>query len=433
MWRTDLMGAFAGIDRERIVFGLVLVLAPYLSVYRSLVTHSRYPSSRRLDDQMLTEVAYWLVALLLIFWLLIRERSLQPYFRKLLDQPALLLFLAICLLSAIWSSDPAATVYHTYVLIAATAVAAYIGTRFCPDELLTYTAWLAVVTSVANVCTVMLNPLAGIDWAYGPTVWRGIFWNKNHTGSMAAMFASLLLLRLIGYRSLQGRIALPIFAVGYVLCIAVVVMSRSATGGLVALALHAMVLSVHFWVLFESRLRRGHYMLLLLLLVALSVVALVNLGAIFGVFGKDFTLSGRLGLWAYLLQSVVGESPYLGHGFGALWGDPAFRAKANDALGLIPLIADNGFMDVVMGVGIAGLGVFVLLYLKTWRESLRHLLKEKTIPAGMPVIFLSFALLANTTFSLLTEIEVLVWSLMVAVLISTSRANRLEADPSRFD
>lgn len=406
---------------ERIAFWIVLALAAYASNYRSFVFSRLHPFNRAFPDQLWTELSYWLLASLLVLWLLIRDGNLGTYCRNWRRQHFLLAFLTICCGSLIWSADQAATLFRSCVLIGSTGIAAYIGMRCKPEELLRYLSWFSAAVAVASAYMVATDPLWGIDRHYGPSVWRGIFWNKNHLGSVAALCSALLLLRIVDIKSSASKTTRFLLTLIYIAVLVVVYESRSGTGGLVALILHALVFLATLWTIFESRMRKAHYVFVVVGGVLVIAVALANLELIFGLFNKDFTLSGRIVLWRYLLQDVVANHPVLGQGFGALWGDPNFRAQAAVPLGMVPVIADNGFIDILLGVGVLGFACFMLVYLAAWVGAFQYFVREKRVACCMPLVVMSSSLFSNLGFSLLTEIEVLFWGLIVAVLFATSR------------
>ncbi len=290
------------VNRERIVFGIVLALAAYTSNFRSLVFWELHPGFGEFPNQASIELACWLLAVLLVLWLLMKEGNLSGYWRNWRRQPWPIAFLAICALSILWSSNPAISFHRASILMASTCVAAYIGMRCTVEELLRYLSWLGAVVVLAAACMALTDPLLGIDRAYGPTVWRGIFWNKNHLGSVAALSSAVLLLALINIRSRPGYGVQTWVALAYAGSLAVAYKSHSAAGYLLVLILHATVFLSLLWIVFEERMRRRHYILVSIAAIVVIAVALVNLNTILGAFNRDITMTGRTKLGAYLLD-----------------------------------------------------------------------------------------------------------------------------------
>ncbi|MCX7164837.1 MAG: hypothetical protein NTV11_01000 [Rhodocyclales bacterium] len=409
------------VNPERVVFGVVLALAAYASNFRSLIFWELHPGFGDFPDQASIEMAYWLLAALLVLWLLLQEGNLRNYWQNWRRQPWPIAFLLICSLSLFWSSDPAVSFHRASILIASTWVAAYIGMRCDVEEFLHYLSWFGALVALAAAYMALTDPLFGIDRAYGPAVWRGVFWNKNHLGSVIALFSAVLLLTLVNIRSRPGHGPTAWFILAYAGSLTVVYKSHSAAGYLLVLILHATVFLSLLWIALAERMQRWHYILAAIAAIAVILVALANLNAILGAFNRDITLTGRTKLWAYLLEEVVSKRMLLGYGFGSLWEDSQFRALANEKLGFYPVIGDNGFMDILLGVGAVGLAAFMLVYFTALKGAIRCLVREKNVAGCLPLLIMSFALFSNISFSLLVEIEAMVWGLIVAVLFTTAK------------
>ena len=422
--------AWQPLQLERMVFAAVLLLAAGTSNLRALVSGELHPVVQAFSDQAWLEVGCWLVTMLLVLWLLIRADRLAEYFRHWARQPFLAMFLTVCAASLLWSVHPLVTTFRVTVLLGATSVAAYLGMRCKPAELLQYLAWFCAIVILASAWMALTDPLLGKQRVSGPDVWRGIYWNKNHLGSVAALCSAVLLLRIVDFRSAPGWLVRLLFAVAYLLSLVAVFKSRSGTGGLVAVILHAVVLLSILWMRVEGRLRRADHFLLLACGVLVATAVLTNIESIFGAFNKDLKLSGRTVLWSYLLHDVIPAHLVLGQGFGALWGDSGFRALAAIPLGMVPVIGDNGFIDILLGIGALGLASFLLVYGAAWMGSVRYFVREKSVAAIMPLVVMCSSLFSNMAFSLLMEIEVFFWGLIVAVLFSTS-AHAVARDSGR--
>src|SRR5207245_3205821 len=85
-----------------------------------------------------------------------------------------------------------------------------------------------------------------------------------------------------------------------------------------------------------------------------------QLGTIATMLGKDSTLSGRVDLWM-ILPSYIAQRPWFGHGFGAFWVQDSVNVfQIWSTVGWEPPHAHNGWLDVLLDLGIAGLTLIVV-------------------------------------------------------------------------
>ena len=171
------------------------------------------------------------------------------------------------------------------------------------------------------------------------------------------------------------------------------------------------------WIQLESRLRRLHYIMILVGGVLVAILVLSNLDVIFGLFGRDTSMTGRTSLWSHLI-GLAARRPWLGHGFGAVWTLDSFREQIRQLVGWTsqPLIADNGLLDIYLHLGMTGLVIFSCVLLVATVRSLLSGVREKTLTGFFPLMVMVYAFFANSTFSLFAETEVFLWFLIIAGL-----------------
>src|SRR5262249_9873658 len=151
---------------------------------------------------------------------------------------------------------------------------------------------------------------------------------------------------------------------------------------------------------------------------------------IFGIFNRSPTMSGRVDLWNYLLQDVVPQRLWWGHGFGAIWTIESFRVGAGERArwGKPAVIADNGFLDILLHLGILGLLIFLGVLILAGARSIRYARTRRTLNAFFPLLLMFYAVAGNMAFSLFMETELFVWVLIVIVLFETTP----RADPAEL-
>jgi O-antigen ligase len=208
----------------------------------------------------------------------------------------------------------------------------------------------------------------------------------------------------------------------YILSLIVLFLAESATGYLLFLSLNFLVFCIWLWLKLHQNLRARHYYLILGVFGAGLAVMLVNLDVVFGLFNRNTTLTGRVGLWDNLLNYMVARHPWWGHGFGAVWTVDSFREEIRQYVGWTsqPLIADNGFLDILLHLGMVGLIVLLGILVMAAVQSFRYAMTRKTLADFFPLLVLCYVLIANLPFSMIAETEVFVWLLIVTVLVMTT-------------
>jgi O-antigen ligase len=203
----------------------------------------------------------------------------------------------------------------------------------------------------------------------------------------------------------------------------VVLFTRSAAGYILLIVLHGFVAAVLLWQKISHRLTRVHTFTVLGFGLLAAVLVLANRGFVFGLFGRDATMTGRTGLWSHLLE-IAGHHPWLGHGFGAYWTFDGNREEIRQLAGWAsqPLIGDNGLLDVYLHLGVVGVLVFASILVWITVRAIHFALAQQTLDGCLPLLVMVYAFFANISFSLFAETEVFVWFLIVAVLFMTMQS-----------
>lgn len=372
------------------------------------------------------EIMLWVIVIAGIGFVAYKERAAFEYASLWRRNTLLALYIVLVLASILWSINPVVSVFRGLEFLFATLVAAYFGLRYRPEQMMEILFWFGTILFIVSIALVFSAPKTGtMYWAPFNGAWRGVYWHRNHLASITAFLSAVYLCRiLLTFGSRTRKSILDIFFYG--LCWVILYFAKSATGYIVFLVLHLFIVGVWAWLRIYPRLQRMHYLLIFGSLLLLSVLLLFNLNFVFGVFNRDTTMTGRLGLWKSELQ-VVSQRPWFGHGFGAVWASDSFREEIRRLAGWYsqPLIGDNGYLDILLHLGIVGFGLFTLILFTATVRSFRFALDRKVLPAFFPLLVMVYVFLANITFSLFAEAEVFVWSLVViALFMSTQRSSQ---------
>jgi len=257
-------------------------------------------------------------------------------------------------------------------------------------------------------------------WKPFDGAWRGIYWHRNHLASIAAFLNAVYLMRILIAWQNRNRDGLLDCAF-YILSLLIMYFARSATGYILLIVLNLFVLIVWIWLRLSDRLKKQHYIVIFGLGILGLVLVLTNLNFVFGFFNRDTTLTGRIGLWSHLLDMAY-DRLWLGHGFGAFWMLDALREQIRQLAGWAsqPLIGDNGFLDILLHLGVIGLLLFLSVFILGAVRSFRYGFAQKTLPGFFPLLVFVYAFFANLTFSLFVETEVFVWFLIVSTMFMTT-------------
>ena len=418
-------------EKSRISAEAVILIAVFiLSNFRAFLFFSLFPSlSWSPLGLAWIEIALWVVIFILAARVLARNGLFSAYWACWRTSWVVSVLVLLALLSLLWSVSPIASLFRWLEFAFATALAFYLCAMYDLRQILNWLAWCGVYVALLGILLAIFVPDLGTMMGYlYHGAWRGLFWHRNHFGSSMALF-NLVYLFQIPLNASRNRTQAYFWGFFYVFTVLLTFLSRSASGVILLLLLNFAYIALLAWMRFKSRMRPFHYYALGFVLLMIAVAGFWNLDPLLGLFGRNSTLTGRLGLWGYLLGDAVSQRPVLGHGFGSIWNDASFRVETARAIGwdFAVLIGDNGFIDVLLHLGLVGLGIFGALIIIALARSVRFAFTRQTLAAFFPLLFMIYALIANITFSLFMETEMFIWILMLVVLAKTDP--RLDTQP----
>jgi O-antigen ligase len=411
---------------------IIIISAFALANLRATIFIHLFPDTSVLLGPAWIEIALWFFLFLVMLYSLVRKDQLHDYLLVWRRNWLLALFLLVAWASTLWSLDPIATMFRASELMFASFVGAYMGMRYRPSQLMESLFWFGAILLILSIAMAWAAPKAGtMYWQPFEGAWRGLFWHRNHLSSLTALLSILFLCRAIlafATRNLAG--ILDVFF--YVLSVIVLFFARSATGYILFLFLHVLVLCVWGWLKLHPYLRPRHYYLVVGMIGVGSVLILSNLDIVFGLFHRDATLTGRVGLWTYLLNTVAARRPWWGTGFGAAWTLDWFREDVRQHIGWPsqPLIADNGFLDILLHLGVIGIVMLLGILVMMGIRSIKWAISRKQLADFFPLLFVCYVLMANIPFSLIAETEVFIWFLIIAILFMTMPSRGLANEMS---
>lgn len=321
--------------------------------------------------------------------------------------PFLLLFIAWCWVTMLWSPLPEVTLRKCVLLTGVFLIAfAYQVASWHPYRFLQILRRTLTALLIASVFMSVAMPQYGTHWdSEHLGSWRGITTNKNIMGQIATVGVIVWVHAILAHKA-SFFMSLP----GLAAAVTMLVMCRSTT------SLLATLLPIFTIYILARPPFRDRSWLSRILMLAGAVLILpwyfYASGAgypspqemvqpIAGTFDKDVTLTGRTSLWAYTLEEWA-EHPWAGLGYGAFWlGPNSPSGWIIDRIYWVPWQAHNGYIDILNETGIIGLSL-VIGFFVVHIIHLRRLLEIDRVTFGFHVavfiMFLTFNISETSLF-----------------------------------
>jgi exopolysaccharide production protein ExoQ len=303
--------------------------------------------------------------LMFVICLIVAAQRRQAVRRLSMQMKLVTSFPILALLLFPVSQQATRTISSGAFLLAVILLTYYIMSRYQFDELLELFLILGTGTIFASIVFALALPQYGLDRMGGhSTAWKGVFSAKNYLGDLAVFFLTMAV-------SCRGRTSFlrSVRASQIVFCLVAIAFSRAATAYLLT------GIYVVYFVIMNTlhRFRKKDYFVLcILLLGTLSVVVVLIVAApdlLLSVLGKDSSLTGRTGIWSAVIDSIS-RRPLLGYGYQAFWlGLEGESYRVILAVSWLLAQAQNGFLDVTLEMGGAGLAIVLLVFAFAFRDA----------------------------------------------------------------
>lgn len=336
----------------------------------------------------------------------VRWQEVRPLLAR---QKWLVALLLLAALSVLWSVAPATTGRRAIALVGTTMVGLLLAARLGVDGTLRLTGQALLAVAILSLFFVVALPHLGIATGVHEGAWQGAFNHKNQLGLRMALggLTFFVLAREGGRRSW-------LWWIGFALALLLLYKSRSASA--------LVVLSATIAAYGILRVARLDYRLLLAVIIFLGLFAagtgywlINNYEAVLAALGREPTLTGRTLLWVVVLGEIR-DRPWLGYGYGGYWlGWQGPSSFVWQFVGWMPPSAHNGYLDVVLDLGIAGLVTAMVGIGGALAREVAGLRSARTPMQRWPVLFLLMYLVYNSVESILVRRNNLLWILCVAV------------------
>jgi exopolysaccharide production protein ExoQ len=340
-------------------------------------------------------------------------------------QPFLIAIVLIAALSMFWSVSPDQTSRRIFALAFTTLGGVVLAARYSWARLAEVLATAFAILAFCCLFTGLFVPSIGRMTDIFPGAWRGLWQEKNSFGDNMALGAAVCAAAAL----LNARRATFWWGTA-VLCVLLVVMSTSKTS-LVSELLGAAALGL-VWAV-----RRGRAASVAATWAAVTAVAGVvavmvfAADAVFGLLGKDATLTGRTQIWAAVMRQIK-ERPWQGFGYAAVWDNTGHwgpLAWITHQIGFRPHHAHNSWLEQWLALGVPGLTAWAAFYLQTLVANVVALYRDKGAFLALPY-FVIYSL-TSLTESIAVVYNDIRWVIFVALAVKLCLPDPAPAAPRR--
>jgi exopolysaccharide production protein ExoQ len=293
---------------------------------------------------------------------------LWPKRRTALDilkqEKYLVLFLAWCAVTVIWSESPFSSLKASVRIIGSTivAMAFFVNARSSEEALKYIKGVLAVYIPVSFLAIAFVHGATQWEWP----AWRGLAAHKNTLGEIALVS---VIVWTFGIRqaSAKGRVYCSLFGVASL----VLVLGSKSTTALLTLffiCFIALCFAAARWVGPALTTAAAGCCCVIGMLVMVNVA---GSDEIFAGLGKDTTFTGRTDLWEAIVDEAKAH-PFLGAGFGGFWTpDRDLRLETPEESAWRPTEGHEGYLDLLNETGVVGVCLLALMVVFYFRNAAR--------------------------------------------------------------
>lgn len=341
--------------------------------------------------------------------------------REALRAPMLLLLILLPMASTLWSVEPQESLQRGIALAGSSLLAIHLGLQRRGDAVLRLLAIACSMAAATSLFLILFVPSVGVMHGEGwAGTWSGAHLHKNAMGQMTALGTVVCLVAWLanpgGFRMLAGA--------GLLGNLVLLAGSRSLSAQVVCVATSLLVLGARPL----SRIASDFAFPALLFLVAGGIygaftLTIHDLFDLLGMLGKDATMSSRVPLWT-LLAGFISERWWLGYGYEAFWGDAFHAVRVIEArLFFKPHYAHNGIIELWLGLGAVGVGVFALLFsVFLWRAAASVLRDPRNQVGLLAMAFSAMYLLQNFSEATILARNNMNWVLFAALYLQLARS-----------
>ncbi len=345
--------------------------------------------------------------------LVLVQRSCKGFLAAVRRDKLLFLLVALTMVSALWSDDPALTFRRSVAVMGTTLFGFYFARRFSLADQLRLLSRVFVFAAILSLLFVAILPHYGLASPEFGYAWQGIFGHKNVLGETMALSVVVFIFRAVSDRrkSLRWWAAVALASL-------LLVMSHSSTG-VAACAFTLLVFALSPALRWPLKKAIIFFLAVAAAAVAAGVWALNNLPYVLSLLSRDPSFTGRTTVWMVSIVMIT-RHPWIGYGYNEFW--PGYGSDIVVRLtGLTEMShAHNAILNLWLDLGLLGVVIFILQYLKSLWRSIVAVRYTRTVEWLWPFVFLSFLAVYGLVESVILQRNGLSWMLFTAIVVQVS-------------
>lgn len=309
-------------------------------------------------------------------------------------EPLIPAFIALAILSSLWSTDPTSTFQDSVVLAITYITAMHLVVRFSLEEAIQLFAIVLGVGAVVNLGFqfVFEGGLGSLSLRPSPNSdVTGITTSRNTLGRAGALGYVVCL---VYARIVRSWILWPALAALNVLLV-VATNSATALGAVGGISLLGLV-----FLGFRGRktLYGATIVAMTVVFATLTVLTATNLARVTGILGRDSNFTGRLPIWQDSFTFGISERPFLGFGAGGFWQDGVVDFEVQLRSNNFNILhGHNAWVDALLEVGPFGALLLTAIFARALLWSTRHIRAVPTAAGLFPALIVSMGVIYSTS------------------------------------
>jgi len=368
---------------------------------------------------------------LLVLGLAVLVKRRRQVMRLLQENGPIILFFLYCAISILWSDYPEVAFKRwTKALGDLVMVLVVLSDREPSAAFERLLAWASFLLIPLSVLIIKYYPVIGrgYDRWDGRAFYTGVTLNKNTLGSICLLFGLASVWRLlIAYQDRKGTARTRrLLAHGVILVMVLWLfwMANSMTS-LSCFLIGIVLLLVGNLRAVVQKPAAVHFIVAAILSVTISVLFLKASPEVLETMGKDPTLTDRTAVWA-LLISVSGND-LIGAGYESFWVGPRLQ-KIWSVYSWQPLEAHNGYLEVFLSLGWAGVALLAVVMVTGYRRVFAAFQHNPAVGSLMLAYF-SVGMVYNFTeaafFRMMTPVWMFLLLAITGAMVLASRNTQL--------